>query len=177
VKKIIALLLSLVMMFTFGTSAFASDGEILSAKKEIPEEVVEETSLAFFGEKTDIILSGNSLKSVDSFEKGSEKYLIASYRERLADKGESYSSSRTAVDILDQKKEPFGNVCVTVKETTFLTIAENGIETGYSAKHDLIYSFENGSWVLIEDRQLEPTGLLPLWQAEEFVYNKNRVSG
>lgn len=166
-KKFVSILLAAVLCLSLGTTAFAASPDNVS------KEVIEETVATFLQDKTNIIISDGKQKGPDDYEKGSEEYLIASYRDRLASKGEAYSSSRTDIEILEQTKDSSGNLCVTVNETTFLTIAENGIETGYSAKHDFIYSFQNESWILIEHRQLEPTGLLPLWQANEFVYQYN----
>ena len=58
---------------------------------------------------------------------------------------------------------------MTVKEETYLTIAETGVETGYDAEHEFILEKTDSGWIILEDRQLDPSGLLPLGVAEEYV--------
>lgn len=51
-------------------------------------------------------------------------------------------------------------VSMKVKEETYLTIAETGVETGYDAEHEFILEKSANGWDIVEDKQLEPSGLL-----------------
>ncbi len=63
---------------------------------------------------------------------------------------------------------------MTVKEETYLTIAETVIETGYDAEHEFILEKTAGGWNIVEDRQLDPSGLLPLGVAEKYVKERSQ---
>lgn len=59
-----------------------------------------------------------------------------------------------------------------IKEETYLKIAETETETGYDAEHEFILEKDGKGWRIVEDRQLEPIGLLSLRDAEKYVYSK-----
>ena len=65
-------------------------------------------------------------------------------------------------------------VSMKVKEETYLTIAETGVETGYDAEHEFILEKSANGWDIVEDKQLEPSGLLPLGVAEEYVEEESQ---
>lgn len=105
-----------------------------------------------------------------------QRELIEEFREEMSSLGETYSNSKTKLTFLKAEKENERKMSLLVSEETIMTITETGVETGYEAKHKLIYEKVNDDWVLLEDQQLDPTGLLPLFQAERFVYNDNTGS-
>lgn len=92
------------------------------------------------------------------------------YREELASLGERYSSSRTETAIDSIVSKTTTEIKLIATETTFLTIEGSGTETGFSAKHEMTFSQNSkGVWELTSDEFLEPTGLLPLSEAESLV--------
>lgn len=172
-KRIISMMLSLVIIFSLFTYVPVS----ASGAATVSLDMIYDTAGVELQKKVDILLTKDDKTETqersNAYEINSEEFLIAQYRERLASKGETYNSSRTEFEIKNQYTDDQGLLHVFVKEITYLTIAENGVETGYSAEHELIYEINNGKWHMIEDRQLEPTGLLPLRQAYQFVYDNN----
>ncbi|MDO5504157.1 MAG: hypothetical protein Q4G67_13395 [Actinomycetia bacterium] len=102
---------------------------------------------------------------------------VTDYRAWLQTRGEAYVDSRTSVDVLSSRITQTGAV-LRVRETTMLTYAkirgDEPSETGYSAEHELVYkrTGTNGALTLTEDKQLEPSGLLPLGVAETFTSAK-----
>lgn len=98
---------------------------------------------------------------------------VAAYRQWLRSQGEAYTGSSTTVDVIGSRVIA-GRVVAQVNETTMLNYAKiNGGEppsTGYTALHELVYMNDaSGALTLVEDRQLEPSGLLPLGEAGRFV--------
>ena len=174
IKRSLSALLAIVLII----SLFANIPVSASELNDFSLEIIYDTVGKELQEKVDILLTTEDKADAQTretmYEVDSEEYLIAQYRERLAVKGETYNSSRTEFEVENQYTDEQGLFHVVVNEITFLTIAENGVETGYSARHELIYEKTNGVWHMLEDRQLEPTGLLPLHQAYQFVYgNEN----
>ena len=41
--------------------------------------------------------------------------------------------------------------------------------TGYDAEHEIILKKYNDIWKIVEDKQLEPIGLLPLNEAKKYI--------
>lgn len=169
-KRLLSLTLSLVFILTAFTSIPASASE----SNEFSLDVLYDTAGAELQNKIDILLTTDNADQIQTrsatYALNSEEYLIAQYRERLANRGETYNASRTEFEIESQYTDDEGLLHVFANEVTYLTIAENNVETGYSADHEFIYEKVDGEWCLVEDRQLEPTGLLPLYQAYDFVY-------
>lgn len=98
---------------------------------------------------------------------------VAAYRQWLRTQGEAYTGSSTSVDVISSRLIA-GRVVAQVNETTMLNYAKiNGGEppsTGYTALHELVYVNDaSGALTLVEDRQLEPSGLLPLGEAGRYV--------
>lgn len=95
---------------------------------------------------------------------------IDDYRRELAAMGETYSDSRTNTVINSYTQNPDGTITALATETTYLTINENNTETGYTALHKLTFSpTPDDKWEISSDQYLEPTGLLPLGEAESLV--------
>ncbi|WP_431844279.1 amidase domain-containing protein [Calidifontibacter indicus] len=95
------------------------------------------------------------------------------YRKWLISRGEAYDSARTSVDVISSRVEGNQRI-VTVNETTMLAYKKisggEPPETGYTAKHELVFRTDpvDNVLTLVEDRQLEPTGLLPLGEAMKY---------
>lgn len=171
-KKVISALLAMFMLITPNSivSVSTEDNDAMS------ESMLQNTAGTYIQNRTEIMLSDDNLSINSNTDadilaiSSSEKLQIEKYRNTLAQMGETYSDSTSSVELLAQYIDDDGELHVKAKETTMLTIAENGVETGYTAQHEFIYTNINGCWVLTEDRQLEPTGLLPLCEAIKFVY-------
>lgn len=157
------------VLAAFPLQAYATSGTI-------SETELDSSAGIYLEDKASVMLSnstnkGNLKSGFKTRSSNTEIALMKAYRDRLAQKGETYKDYDTDLEILSQYIGDDGNLYVTAKETTMLTIAENNVETGYSANHTFVYEQNGNEWELIEDRQLEPTGLLPLYQANQFVYN------
>lgn len=164
------------MICTSILAAFPLQASATGNSNIISETELDRSAGIYLEDKASIMLSNasdkNNLKSgFKTRTSNTEKSLIAAYRDRLAQKGETYKDYNTDLEILSQYVGDDNLLYVTAKETTMLTIAENNVDTGYSANHTFVYEQNGDDWDLIEDRQLEPTGLLPLYQANQFVYN------
>jgi len=95
---------------------------------------------------------------------------VENHRQELAQMGEKYSSSRSDITIDSIVPQGDGTIRAVATETTFLTIEGSGVETGYSTRHNLVFfPIPGGGWKLLHDEYLEPTGLLPLGEAESLV--------
>jgi hypothetical protein len=99
---------------------------------------------------------------------------IRAHRTWLRSVGEGFSAAETtlAVDGAERSGEV---VTLDATETTMLSYVKiRGDEppaTGYTARHTFVFRQDtSGRWQLVEDRQLEPTDLLPLPKAETFVH-------
>ncbi|HBG7262686.1 TPA: amidase domain-containing protein [Clostridioides difficile] len=120
------------------------------------------------------VIDSRTFKTRSASQENEERNLISQYRKDLADMGETYSKTKTEVEVIETTNISDIQKSIKAKEITYMTIAENGVDTGYSAEHEFIFNKDiDGNWVLTEDRQLEPTGLLPLHQAEKYVYEKS----
>lgn len=97
---------------------------------------------------------------------------IVKFRDKMKESGETYSSARTDITIVDSEKISDSIVSMKIKEETYLKIAETETETGYDAEHEFILEKDGKVWRIVEDRQLEPIGLLSLRDAEKYVYSK-----
>lgn len=175
-KKYFTLTMSCIMICTSILAAFPLQASATGNSNIISETELDRSAGIYLEDKASIMLSNasdkNNLKSgFKTRTSNTEKSLIAAYRDRLAQKGETYKDYNTDLEILSQYVGDDNLLYVTAKETTMLTIAENNVDTGYSANHTFVYEQNGDDWDLIEDRQLEPTGLLPLYQANQFVYN------
>ena len=126
-------------------------------------------------DRASVIISDNNLKprinntTNQLIEKENHtRTLIKEYREKLKKMNETYCKARTQIEIQETKLQEDGKLSIKVKETTYMTIDRNGIETGYTAEHEFIFDKNEADiWILIENFQLEPTGLLPLQQAQK----------
>lgn len=143
-----------------------------SESKKISNDYLYNTAGKTLQEKIDIFLikDKHQKTSKEFYEYNSEKYLIAEFRDRLYEKGESYDGSSLNLSIENQYIDNDGLLHILAKEVTYLTSSVNNIKTGYEAKHEFIYNKPESTWILVEDRQLEPSGLLPLYQANNFIY-------
>lgn len=52
---------------------------------------------------------------------------------------------------------------------TYLTISNTDTATGYDAEHEIILKKHKDTWKIVEDKQLEPIGLLPLNEAKKYI--------
>lgn len=173
--KLISVAVIFVLIFTSISAVSAAETKSTDA---ISQDLLNSTAKVFVETKVNLMtdLNDNCTKEITNVQIKSndydkEKMMIVDYRNKLSSLGEKYSDSKTELEILSQSIGDDGNLHVIAEETTMLTMEGSDAQTGYSAKHEFVYSKENNEWKLIEDRQLEPTGLLPLYQAEEFVYN------
>lgn len=106
---------------------------------------------------------------------------IRAHRSWLRSVGEGFTGADTSLAV-----ERIGRsgdvVTIDANETTMLSYAKiRGDEpptTGYTARHTFVFRQDAaGRWQLTEDRQLEPTGLLPLRTAEAFVHGDAQKAG
>lgn len=179
-KKVISTLLAFFMLMT-PNSMLSVSAENIDA---MSESVLHSTAGVYIQSRAEIMLSDNDSSIISDIDadilsiSSDEKLQIEKYRDALAQMGETYSDSSSSVEMLSQYMDNDGKLHVKAKETTMLTIAENGMESGYTARHEFIYTNINSCWILTEDRQLEPTGLLPLCEATKFVYgNESSLNG
>ena len=127
-------------------------------------------------DRASILISGEETVSESPFlskkEKLKEKELreqIAQFRDELKKSGETYSAIRTTVNLISSKKISDSVISTKIKEETYLTISNTDTETGYDAEHEIVLKKYKGTWKIVEDKQLEPIGLLPLNEAEQYV--------
>ncbi len=181
-KKIIILLSSLLivaMLFSIFSNVASSytNNQILN---EIDKQEVSHEIGKLLESRTAIMISDKQVFHENKFtsrsaniEENQQKKQIAQFRDKLRKVGETYSSARTDTSIINSKKISDSLIAMTVKEETYLTIAETGIETGYDAEHEFILEKTAGGWNIVEDRQLDPSGLLPLGVAEKYVKERS----
>ncbi|MBS6504052.1 MAG: amidase domain-containing protein [Clostridium sp.] len=174
-NKFLSFMFAVTMFFSvFSNTVYASSDIALT---QIDEQEINEEIDNLLKERASIMLSDENVLSRNSFKSRSATMLenkqrneIAQFRNELEEVGETYSKFRTITNINDFKKLSDSTVSVQVKEETYLTIAETGVETGYDANHEFILEKDiNGDWVIVEDKQLDPSGLMPLNTAEEYV--------
>ena len=92
---------------------------------------------------------------------------IAQFRDKIKKSGETYSAIKTAVNLISSKKISDSIISTKIKEETYLTISNTDTATGYDAEHEIILKKHKDTWKIVEDKQLEPIGLLPLNEAKE----------
>ena len=166
IKKILSFALVAIMFFSsFSNTIYASSnmGPGKPDEMEIREKIDN-----LLRERASVMLSDENISCKNVFRsqrnfmiEQRQRVEIAEFRKKLESVGETYSKV---------KKDSDSRVSVSVKEETYLTIAETGVETGYDARHEFVFEKGiNGEWNIIEDKQLDPTGLMPLYKAEEYV--------
>ena len=94
---------------------------------------------------------------------------IAQFRDELKKSGETYSAIKTTVNLISFQKTSDAIISAKIKEKTYLTVSNTDTETGYDAEHEIILKKYKDTWKIIEDKQLESIGLLPLNEAEQYV--------
>lgn len=175
VKRLLSFALVAIMFFSsFSNTIYASSnmGPGKPDEMEIREKIDN-----LLRERASVMLSDENISCKNVFRsqrnfmiEQRQRVEIAEFRKKLESVGETYSKARTIIDINEVKKDSDSRVSVSVKEETYLTIAETGVETGYAARHEFVFEKGiNGEWNIIEDKQLDPTGLMPLDKAEEYV--------
>lgn len=107
---------------------------------------------------------------------------VAAFRAHLKYAGESFSKTATSITV--QEATQRGNEAkVELTETTLMFYAKvRGDEpplTSFSARHLLSFQKEQatGTWTLVSDNHLEPTGLMPLHEAMTFVKSRAQAAG
>ena len=175
IKKILSFALVAIMFFSsFSNTIYASSnmGPGKPDEMEIREKIDN-----LLRERASVMLSDENISCKNVFRsqrnfmiEQRQRVEIAEFRKKLESVGETYSKARTIIDINEVKKDSDSRVSVSVKEETYLTIAETGVETGFDARHEFIFEKGiNGDWNMIEDKQLDPSGLMFLDRAEEYV--------
>lgn len=164
---ILIILTSIVMIFTSGVFANVNvenhNIDTSKFKEQIQSLLYNRATVMISDQK--IKDNDNTLSSQQHEIENQTRTKISQYREELKKLNETYCDLRTDIEILDFSSIDNSKISIKVKETTFLTIAQSGIETGYSAEHVFIFEKnQNDEWVILEDRHLEPIGLLPLYQ-------------
>ena len=94
---------------------------------------------------------------------------IAQFRDELKKSGETYSAIKTTVNFISSKKISDSIISTKIKEETYLTISNTGTATGYDAEHEIVLKKYKDTWKIVEDKQLEPIGLLPLNEAKKYI--------
>ena len=94
---------------------------------------------------------------------------IAQFRDELKKSGETYSAIKTAENLISSKKISDSIISTKIKEETYLTISNTDTATGYDAEHEIILKKHKDTWKIVEDKQLEPSGLLPLNEAKKYI--------
>lgn len=170
-RQILVVLVALTISGGGLTAAHAAE-PLKGDVDERPQSVVEQ----LFQERAKLLVEGqNSRSGGDNRSAGTSideafDQQIREYRRQLEAEGEVYVSSRTKLEIADQVLTDDGALHLSVTETTYLTLADAGTESGYSADHELVLiQGDDSQWMISEDIQLEPTGLLPLSIAEKYV--------
>ena len=175
VKRLLSFALVAIIFFVGFSNTMYADSDMglgQSDEMEIREKIehlLKERASVMLSDEN--ILCKNVFRSQRNFmTEQRQRVEIAEFRKELESVGETYSKARTIIDINEVKKDSDSRVSVSVKEETYLTIAETGVETGYAARHEFVFEKGiNGEWNIIEDKQLDPTGLMPLYKAEEYV--------
>ncbi|XVU30161.1 amidase domain-containing protein [Actinoplanes sp. CA-054009] len=99
---------------------------------------------------------------------------LLEHRDWLRGAGEGYSGGETSLTV-DRVVREGDIITLDADEVTSLAYEKiNGDEpptTAYTAQHSFVFQRAAGDrWELAEDRQIEPTGLLPLPQATRLLY-------
>lgn len=102
-----------------------------------------------------------------------QRQAIVDFRNALANIGETYTDTETSLIVNSVDYVSENVILVNIKEETFMTLSNSDIQTGFSTEHQFVFELINNEWVLVEDRQLEPSGLMALVDAEKFVYESD----
>ena len=86
---------------------------------------------------------------------------ISKWKEQLAENGLTYKAARSDLAVESQNIGSDGRLYVRATESTMLTIAGEEVEEGMASEHIFVYENVDGAWLLVEDEQVEPSGLLP----------------
>lgn len=166
-RKYFCALLICCMALISGTPAFASEDPPVNLG------VIERISSEHFLSASSLMLDASpaTLAYSNNSSNYSQVFLdaVSRYRIQLREMGEEYSSVRSEADVQSTALHADGTLHVVVQETTFLSIKGAGTDTGYATMHELIFQNDNGELTLLQDVFLEPSGLLPLYEAEKFV--------
>lgn len=170
--------LACVALFVLGsaTPAFSGLGDQTPLNPDILAATARVKSQKFgsitIGDTTECSTRPADSRSTSKYNVGNKSFeqTAGNYRQELATMGETYSDSRTNTVIDSFMQQPDGTVKALATETTHLTIEESNSETGYTALHKLTFSpLYGGKWENVEDKCLEPTGLLPLGKAVSLI--------
>ena len=99
----------------------------------------------------------------------SDEQIVSESPFELKKSGETYSAIKTAVNLISSKKISDSIISTKIKEETYLTISNTDTATGYDAEHEIILKKHKDTWKIVEDKQLEPIGLLPLNEAKKYI--------
>lgn len=184
-KKIVYGLSFLIMLFCFVLISTSSVFAAIDSNSEIVDtNEVKGQIQSLLSKRASVMVSDQNIMEKDvaltskQYEiENQTRYKISKYREELKKMNESYSDIKIDVDIIKYNTLPDGKLSLRVKETTYLTILQSGVETGYTAEHEFILEKNiDNQWIIVEDRHLEPIGILPLQEANNFLYgNKNSI--
>ncbi|EOS51158.1 hypothetical protein [Adlercreutzia caecimuris] len=94
---------------------------------------------------------------------------ICNWRERLKPDVE-YSSASSNLTIEAQRVDEDGRILVDAIEETMLINKHSGVEQRFGGRHVFVFEGQGKDWTLVEDRQIDPTGLLPEGKDLRFVY-------
>ncbi len=86
---------------------------------------------------------------------------IVAWRDQLAEMGLTYKSARSRVCADAQILGDDGRLYLCAREETGLLANGDEVEEGMASAHVFVYEKAGDTWTLVEDRQVEPTGLLP----------------
>lgn len=86
---------------------------------------------------------------------------IVAWRDQLAEMGLTYKSARSRVCADVQILGDDGRLYLCAREETGLLANGDEVEEGMASAHVFVYEKVGDTWTLVEDRQVEPTGLLP----------------
>lgn len=86
---------------------------------------------------------------------------IVAWRDQLAEMGLTYKSARSRVCADVQILGDDGRLYLCAREETGLLANGDEVEEGMASAHVFVYEKAGDTWTLVEDRQVEPTGLLP----------------
>jgi len=86
---------------------------------------------------------------------------IVAWRDQLAEMGLTYKSARSRVCADVQILGDDGRLYLCAREETGLLANGDEVEEGMASAHVFVYEKAGDTWTLVEDRQVETTGLLP----------------
>lgn len=171
----------LFLFFTIGVLALAIVSVIFKNEHNADISKKEKTVITseieqFLKDRASIMISDEQTVSESPFiskkENLKEKELreqIAQFRDELKKSGETYSAIKTTVNFISSKKISDSIISIRIKEETYLTISNTDTATGYDAEHEIILKKHKDTWKIVEDKQLEPIGLLPLNEAKKYI--------